>query len=292
MTTLHLLPWLFRAAVVVGAIAPADFPQIDRVGRLEAKDIEESSGLVASRRFPDVLYTHNDSGGAPVLFAVRPDGNLLKQYRVPARHTDWEDVAIDDAARLYVADTGNNNVRRDHVVVYRLAEPNLDPKIVARKSKAKRNDSRRDEGRLRVEHTWRLTFPGGRPFNCESLFVHRGFGYMISKVETGPAALYRFPLDDRRDDVAIEKVTDLPTRRPASGADLSPDGKRLAVVTRGELCVFQVDGDPAAAGRLEPTRVPLPPQKIEAVAWTPDRGLLMTAETREVYHWKEGAAAD
>ena len=285
MFRMKLIAWGFRAVVVAGALVLPASAQVHQVGRLDAKDIEESSGLVASRRHPDVLYTHNDSGGAPVLFAVRPDGGLLKQFRVPAKHTDWEDIAIDDAGRLYVANTGNNNVNRDTIEVHRLAEPNLGAKAVARKSKAKKNDARQDETRLRVERTWRLIFAGA-PFNCESLFIHNHHGYLVSKMQPGQAALYRFPLDEKSQDVTIEKVTDLPIHHPATGADLSPDGKRLAIVTDGELCVFEVNGDPATAGKVRPQRVPLPAKKIEAVAWTPN-GLLMTAESREVYRWDE-----
>src|SRR5690348_17331988 len=102
MSFRNLTAWTIRVVVCLGAFAIPSSAHIEQVGRLGAKDIEESSGLVASRRHADVLYTHNDSGGAPVIFAIRPDGSLLKQFRVPGKHTDWEDIATDDAGRLYV----------------------------------------------------------------------------------------------------------------------------------------------------------------------------------------------
>jgi hypothetical protein len=282
-----LFAWIFRGAVIVGALAMPVAGDVAKVGRLEAKDLDESSGLVASRRHRDILYTHNDSGGAPVIFAIRPTGALVKQFRVPAKHTDWEDISIDDAGRLYIANTGNNNVHRDAVEVHRLAEPDLGDRALTRKSKAKKKDTRAAESRLRVEHTWRLRFPG-EPFNCESLVVLDKFGYLISKAERDGdrAAMYRFPLDDNATEVTLEKVTDLPIHRRATGASLSPDAQRLAIVTDGELCLFDIAGDPANAGRAQPKRVPLPAKKIESVAFTPD-GILMTAESREVYRYAE-----
>jgi hypothetical protein len=287
VSKLNLTVWAFRVFVILGAVAAPSSAEVEQVGRLSAKDIEESSGLVASRRHADVLYTHNDSGGAPVVFAIRPDGSLLKQFRVPAKHTDWEDIATDEAGRLYIANTGNNTANRDTLEVHRLAEPNLGERAVNRKNKAKKNDTRAEETRLRVERSWRLSFQG-RPFNCESLFIHKGYGYLISKVDPGQAAMYRFALDEKSEDVSIEKVIDLPLHRPVTGADLSPDGKRLAVGADREQALFEVDGDPATAGRQEPKRISLPAKKIEAVAWTAN-GLLMTAESREIYRWREPA---
>src|SRR5581483_4478856 len=35
--------------------------------------IDESSGLAASRRHPGIVYTFNDSGGSPRVFALGPD---------------------------------------------------------------------------------------------------------------------------------------------------------------------------------------------------------------------------
>jgi hypothetical protein len=275
--------------VVSATTMPALSPGLSKVGQLEAKDIEESSGLVASRRHPGILYTHNDSGGAPVLYAIRADGSLVKQYRVPAKHTDWEDVATDDAGRLYIANTGNNNVQRDSVEVFRVAEPNLGERAITRKSKAKVKDTRKDETRLRVERTWKLKFPG-QPFNCESLFIFRNHGYLVSKMSIGErAGIFRFPLDESTTDLTLEKVADLSIRKPVTGADLSADGKRLALVTSGvgaTLYLYDLTGDVATAEKIEPKQIPLPPKKIEAVAFTQE-GILMTAESREMYRYSE-----
>jgi hypothetical protein len=271
-------------------------PEVAVVGRLKDKGITESSGLVASRRQPGILYTHNDSGGEPVVFAIKPDGALVRAYRVPAKHNDWEDIAIDDAGRLYVANTGNNQAKRETVEVFRVAEPDVSGGPGGgggKEGKAKKGGGRKGESRLRVERSWTVRFPG-RPFDCESLFIHGPHAYLVSKSEIGErAAIYRFPIEGAPADVTLEKVADLSVRRPVTGADVSPDGKRLALVSSGEgasLYLYAIGGDVAAAGKAEPRRVALPPVKVEGVAFTAD-GILMTAESREVYQYREGAEA-
>jgi hypothetical protein len=43
---------------------------------------EETSGLAVSHRTPGLFWTHNDSGGEPVLFALNADGSRRGQIRV------------------------------------------------------------------------------------------------------------------------------------------------------------------------------------------------------------------
>jgi hypothetical protein len=102
-------------------------------GRVADGTASELSGLAASHAQPGVLWTHDDSGSPPRIFAVAPTGRLLAALPVAgAQNVDWEDIAVGpgvggDAARdaLYVADIGDNDRRRDTISVYRVAEPRL-----------------------------------------------------------------------------------------------------------------------------------------------------------------------
>src|SRR2546421_5481348 len=51
-----------------------------KVGRLDRKQIPESSGIIDSRKYPGVFWTFNDSGNGPTIFAVRRDGTLLNRF--------------------------------------------------------------------------------------------------------------------------------------------------------------------------------------------------------------------
>src|SRR5438046_2390261 len=89
--------------------------------------IKESSGVVASRRYADVYWTHNDGGGPKkqVLYAIDREGNTRASFPViDVTLHDWEDIAIDNAGHLFVGDIGNNDSKRDTLAVYEIDEPN------------------------------------------------------------------------------------------------------------------------------------------------------------------------
>src|SRR6266581_4201638 len=156
-----------------------------QIGFIKHPRIKESSGIVASRQYAGVFWTHNDHNSrAPVLFGITREGKSLAEFRVVgANIIDWEDIAIDDAGHIYVGDIGNNEAKRTELVVYRVNEP--DPKS--------------PETRIKVKQTFRLRFPK-QPFDCESLFVYREFGYVISKVfNNQPAEIYSFPLKRQKE---------------------------------------------------------------------------------------------
>ncbi|MCH8922318.1 MAG: tandem-95 repeat protein [Planctomycetes bacterium] len=102
------------------------------VGAMETDRIIEPSGLVVSQQHADVIWTHNDSGGNPELFAADTTGRHLGAYNlVGADLVDWEDIAIGPGPQagvdyLYIADTGDNSARHDSVFLYRVAEPAVD----------------------------------------------------------------------------------------------------------------------------------------------------------------------
>ena len=74
-------------------------------------------------RGPGTLWTHNDSGDAPRVFALDRRGRLLREVAVSgAEAVDWEDIAI-RGRTLYVGDIGDNLAQRPNVAVYRFAEP-------------------------------------------------------------------------------------------------------------------------------------------------------------------------
>src|SRR5436190_224811 len=178
-----------------------------QIGFIKHPRIKESSGVVASRQYPGVLWTHNDHNSrSPVLFGITREGKSLAEFRVVgANIIDWEDIAINDTGHIYVGDIGNNEAKRTELVVYRVNEP--DPKS--------------PETKIKVKQTFRLRFPK-QPFDCESLFVYREFGYVISKVfNNQPAAIYRFPLKRQKEPCVLEQVAKLPINSPVTGADIS-----------------------------------------------------------------------
>jgi hypothetical protein len=102
--------------------------------------LNESSGLAVSRTQPGVLWSHNDSGDGPNLYAIDLSGRVLATIPVgKAAARDWEDIASGPCPAglaatprerrtpscLYVADIGDNDRVRKELTVYVLAEPRL-----------------------------------------------------------------------------------------------------------------------------------------------------------------------
>lgn len=107
------LPLAVLALSISGWAAPAATkvapPSV--AGTLEAPPNDEASGLAASRRTPGLLWTHDDSGGQPEIYAVETGGRLRGVLRLEGiKAEDWEDLAsaeFDGKAWLIVADTGD-----------------------------------------------------------------------------------------------------------------------------------------------------------------------------------------
>lgn len=81
--------------------------------------MSESSGLVYVN---GELFTHNDSGGEPVLYSIDSQtGAVIREVFIQnATNVDWEDLAVDDNF-IYIGDIGNNNGDRKDLRVYKVA---------------------------------------------------------------------------------------------------------------------------------------------------------------------------
>ncbi len=244
-----------------------------QIGRISDLTITESSGVVASRRFANVLWTHNDGGGHQVLYAIDRAGNTRAAIPViGAAFRDWEDIAIDDAGHLFLSDTGNNDAKRDTLKVFEIDEP--DPKAGA--------------GPVSVNRGWTLKFPGA-PFDCESLFIWKGYGYVVSKVfQKAHAQIFRFSLQGTSATQILEFVASTEIASPVTGADISADGKRLALVAKDGAYVFRVDGDIGSVTRTKPHHTILKGQHVEGGCFVPD-GLLATSENRSIFLFTDPA---
>src|ERR687890_1007828 len=118
-----------RATVEAGGAAASATPA--QIATLEDRSIDESSGIVASRRNPGLFWTHNDSGDGPLVYAFDRAGRSRGAWRVEgAQARDWEDIAAGRGpepgrAYLYAGDIGDNEERREFVTVYRFPEPEV-----------------------------------------------------------------------------------------------------------------------------------------------------------------------
>lgn len=291
-----------RPRVVVAALAAtlalaACAHRLPAAWTVTDASLDELSGLAASHRHAGVLWTLEDGGNPAELVAVDATGRRRAALRVDgATNVDWEDLARFDwngRPHLLVADVGDNDALRPEVRLLAVAEPGT-----------------LADTTLAPVWNRRLVWSDG-PRDCESVVVDaaRSEILLVSK-RTLPPRLYvatlpsappalPAPAEDADAPLRAEFVAPLAGvpvtpeaqirahppaawRHQPTGAALSPDGRRLAVVTSVEALVYRRRGDETwgAAVSRAPLRLPLPPMpQAEAVTWSADgRALLVGGE--------------
>jgi hypothetical protein len=219
----------------------------------------------------------NDGGDLPRIFAINSTGKLLGTYRVVgAINVDWEDIASGPAAdggpALYIADIGDNEKRRDAVVVYRVKEPDL--------------AGGGESGQTESAEPFQFRYPDGA-HNAEALIVDPESGrmYVITKTQSSPCSVYRSPWPLKLGEpmtfevvngVAAAAISQL---RFVTGAAASPDGNRVAI--RTYFSAFELLRPPGKGFESifdsSPSSVALPlEQQGEAIAYTRDGRYLVT----------------
>lgn len=265
--------WIL-SGLMATAIAASAAPQevgkgILLLGQIEHPALRECSGVVPCRHSTNIFWMHSD-GRRPILYAVTSQGRSVAEFvlDLPALQ-DWEDIATDHAGSLFVGDIGNNDARRRWLAVHQIDEPKIDEQNQARRI-------------IKARRSWRLFFPD-KPFDCESLFVWKETGYVISKVfDDEQARIYKFELSDKEAEQILKPVATLPVTSPVTAADISPNGRLLGLVAHNGAYVFRINGDPATAENARHNFVKFKDKHIEGCCFTPD-GLLVVAETRDIY---------
>ncbi len=240
----------------------------------------ESSGVAVSRAHPGVLWSHNDSGDGPYLYATDLTGADRGRVLVSgAENEDWEDMALGPCPTrpgtcVYLADTGDNLERRTTVTVYAVPEP--DPPVGPADTL----------GVTAAAAALRFHYPDGA-HDVEAIYVSPidTALYLVSKGRSGPIRLYRLPRSAWTEGEAtatlVERLPitpDLSAGRWVTGAAMRADGARVAIRTYTEVYFFT----PMAGGALTPLGRPcsvlgLEPQG-EALAFLEDGALVLTSE--------------
>lgn len=216
-----------------GLEGAANAAQSRIIAKLEDASIDESSGLIASRRNPGLFWTHNDSGDDPVIFAFDRQGKRRGVWRVEgAKARDWEDIAIGPGPErnrpyLYVGDIGNNGKAREEIVVYRFPEPTIET--------GDAESGRRNPRRTEMLDIIRVRYPDGA-HDAETLMVHPTSGdiYIVTKTISRSAVVYKLSSTLSLTNVnVLARVSEVRLPSPLgsmiTGGDISPDGRRVVL---------------------------------------------------------------
>ncbi|MDH4159516.1 MAG: hypothetical protein OEV62_04610 [Actinomycetota bacterium] len=176
------------AAGLAGLLAAAVLPQAATAGStgvvvrtMSDPRIVESSGLARSNFNTTRLWTHNDSGGGNIIYAIGRTGRTTATYRLAnARSWDWEAMASarrNGVNYLFVGDIGDNRTWKDTIFVHRVREP---------KPSA-------PNGTLHPK-SYEFRYPDGS-HDAETLMVRPGSTriYIVSKVRSASGHVYVAP---------------------------------------------------------------------------------------------------
>lgn len=264
-------------------------------GSLDHEAVPECSALLASPTQERVLWTLSDSDGPARLVPIRPSGLIAQPAGAPpvfggkrylgvevagARNLDWEALAADGAGNLILGDVGNNLSRRRELVLYVIPEP-APGATVATPTR-------------RLTFTWpdQVEFPDPeQSHDCEAIFWYRGKLHLLTKHRRDTQSrLWRAEIPASASRAYLTLVGAFDAHGMVTDASVSPDGRRLAVLTYRMIWVFDLSRSPenplSAPALARPIQPPVSQWQLEGCGWLDNETLLLGAEEGGLFRVK------
>ncbi len=236
--------------------------------------LNESSGLEITEGGD--FWSHNDDG-KPILYNFDTAGNIIKALHLRNINKGWEDLARDMHGNIYIGNFGNNyNVRKD-LRIYKLPPPETIAGLVTMAEI------------IKFSYPEQREFPPSYDqldFDMEAMICYQDSLFLFTKNRTDPftgyTKVYRLPT--QADEHYAELVDSVYLGAgPAveywiTSADLSPDGKLLALLGHSKIWIFSCfQGSNFFGGRV--TIIPLNHfSQKEAVCFANSTTLYLTDE--------------
>lgn len=214
-----LLPLLSLMAQEEGSagFSPLFFPEL----KAELpKEVNETSGLFFHN---GRLWTHNDSGGKTILYAIDTTTFEIVQRitLAHAKNKDWEDVCTDGFS-VFVGDFGNNKGNRKNLRIYTFPLSSI----------PEEGDATITVDTIRFSFGDQMDFNHNvhaHDFDCEAMFATDSCLYLFSKGwATGTTRLYRLPKTPGTH--LAEVVNGFDSHGLITGADYNREKRLLVVV--------------------------------------------------------------
>lgn len=196
--------------------------------------INESSGLLATN--DGEIWSHNDKGGEPQLYAFDTLGLLLRTLTISnASNKDWEDLAKDQIGNIYISDSGNNDNDRQDLRIYKVGSISAGATSVSAE-------------RINFSLSDQIQFPpadNNFRFDIEALIATQDSLFLFTRDRTDPflgqTNLYVLP-QSAGNHVAqfrgsFQTASDK-TGGAIRGAAISPDRSRVAILSKTDIWIF------------------------------------------------------
>lgn len=180
-------------------------------------EVKETSGLIFWKKG---LWTHNDSGGEPVLYKLDTiTGKILQTVTlVNALNIDWEEIAQDDAF-IYIGDFGNNLGNRKDLKIYAVSKSEIPSD----------RDGEVTASVINFGYADQQSFtPANRSndYDCEAMVAFGDSLYLFTKNWANQQSrLYALPKTSGT--YSVYPIDTLAADGLITGADISPSGNEL-----------------------------------------------------------------
>ena len=202
--------------------------ELEKLGKFPSK-LKEVSGLEVSNE--GEIWVIEDSGNKDKIYKVDKDGDIKKSLKIDhAKNKDWEDLALDAQGNMYIGDFGNNNNAREDLVIYKVPKDEMQKKEP-------------NADKIEFSYPQQSEFPPEKDklyFDTEGFFHLKDSLYIFTKNRTRPytgkTLIYRIP--DKEGKYEAEFLGSLflcadQDHCSVTSADISPDGKTIALLSYG-----------------------------------------------------------
>jgi len=244
-------------------------------------EVDESSGLAYMN---GRLWTINDSGGLPVLYAIDTiSGEIVQRITVGGSiNIDWESLA-DDEQYIYIGDFGNNSGNRDDLAIYRVLKVDIplegDGTVASTK----------------ISYTY-SDYPGKvenkreNNFDCEAFIAIDDTLYLFSK-NHGDQKTKLYQLPNIPGDYIAEMVTTFNTAGLVTGADINTLNNEITLVGYVDqqwvpftwLLFDYSDNSFFSGNKRRIDMLNITATQTEAIAYTVGRHEVITSEGRILF---------
>ena len=201
------------------------------------KKLKEVSGITY---FPEtnMIYTLEDSGNKNAIYALNAKGKIAKTITITnATNVDWEDITKDKNENIYIGDFGNNDNERKDLCIYKIAKNQLN------------KDQAVAEYKISFSYPEQTEFPPKKKelfYDVESFFELNGYFYLFTKNRSkgfdGTAFIYKIKNaagTQKAVRIGEFKTCDNYNHCVLTSATISPDGKKVALLSHDKIVVFK-----------------------------------------------------
>lgn len=239
-------------------------------------NLKEASGL----EYADgTLWTIQDSGNTSTLYSFDIAGKPKGVVNVDANNNDWESLAFDEDGNLYIGDFGNNENQRTDLTINKVDKSSLKNKRAAVSSV------------IKFSYPEQKDFSPGKNnliYDCEAFIEDDGNFYLFTKNRSsnsdGSFMIYTIP-----NTAGIHSARYLGKLSTCSGgkecaitgADISPDGKSVILLTAQTLYKLEgFNGDNIGGITIKPLDMGFSTQK-EGVCFVTDSKIMLVDEKKK-----------